>query len=135
MKEVIKERRFKAGYTIKTEKITGEYGMHKTESMNMTSAYNLNGDYIGNSKTANLLCKKKGIKPELSKRTHCVCSIGYSERDKAWYGWSHRAIFGFKVGKLITNKASGFSRIKKSFKIKTLAEAKKVAIKFADSVS
>ncbi len=24
--------------------------------------------------------------------------VGFSPKDKKWYGWSHRAIFGFKVG-------------------------------------
>ncbi len=24
--------------------------------------------------------------------------VGYSPKDEKWYGWSHRAIFGFKVG-------------------------------------
>jgi len=24
--------------------------------------------------------------------------VGYSPKDKKWYGWSHRAIFGFEVG-------------------------------------
>ena len=24
--------------------------------------------------------------------------VGYSPKDKKWYGWSHRAIYGFKIG-------------------------------------
>lgn len=31
--------------------------------------------------------------------TDCLThGVGYSPKDKLWYGWSHRAIFGFKVG-------------------------------------
>lgn len=28
----------------------------------------------------------------------CIASIGYAPEKKMWYGWSHRAICGFKVG-------------------------------------
>ena len=24
--------------------------------------------------------------------------IGFSEKEQKWYGWSHRAFYGFKVG-------------------------------------
>lgn len=27
-----------------------------------------------------------------------VANIGYSEKENKWYGWSHRAIFGFTIG-------------------------------------
>lgn len=36
-----------------------------------------------------IYCKTKGT------RTSCV---GFSPREGKWYGWSHRAIYGFKVG-------------------------------------
>ena len=29
---------------------------------------------------------------------HPVANIGFSEKEQKWYGWSHRAIFGFGVG-------------------------------------
>jgi len=41
---------------------------------------------------------KHGIVPEKADPSHSVCSIGYSEKEKKWYGWSHRAVNGFKVG-------------------------------------
>ena len=128
-KEIISERKFKAGYIVKTEKLDDYNGMI------MKSAYNLNGVYIGDAKTAFRLCQTKGIKPEGIKKDSGVCSIGFCEKDNKWYGWSHRAIYGFGIGKKITNKASGFTRIKKPFIIKSLVEAKRVAIKFANSVS
>ena len=61
-------------------------------------AYTPNGDYIGNLKDARFLCETKGIKPEKISPDHNVCSIGFSSIDGKWYGWSHRAIFGFKIG-------------------------------------
>lgn len=29
--------------------------------------------------------------------SHSVTSIGRSKKDGKWYGWSHRAIYGFKT--------------------------------------
>ena len=38
---------------------------------------------------------KRGITKEL---TH---GVGYSPRKKKWYGWSHRVIYGFKIGSTV----------------------------------
>jgi len=58
------------------------------------------GYFIDTVKTANLLYKKYGIvtfEPlSYDLPTSHACCIGWSERDKLWYGWSHRAIAGFK---------------------------------------
>ena len=63
----------------------------------MKEAINPNGDYIGRSKFAYHLVKKYGItKFELRTKTSRVCSIGYNPDTKKWYGWSHRAIAGYK---------------------------------------
>ena len=98
-KEIQKERKFKAGFVIRWELIDGsEYGGDDTV---MRSAYTLNGDYIGDWKTAYRLCTKRGIKPELRTDTSNVCSIGWCEQEGKWYGWSHRAIYGFKIGSTV----------------------------------
>ena len=62
------------------------------------SAYTLDGLYIGDENMALFLCVKKGIKPELTEENNDVCCIGYSEHDNKWYGWSHRAIYGYGIG-------------------------------------
>lgn len=63
------------------------------------SAYSLNGDWIGDPQTAHRLNRIFGINSwEKIQPEHCVCSIGFSPRDNKWYGWSHRAIFGFGIG-------------------------------------
>lgn len=63
----------------------------------MESAYSTkDGGYIGSPEMAKHL-ESKGIAPELIEGKK-VCSIGFSEREQKWYGWSHRAIFGFGVG-------------------------------------
>jgi hypothetical protein len=64
----------------------------------MKSAYTPDGAYLGDSVWAYRLCKVRGIKPELRTPHSNVCSIGFCEREQKWYGWSHRAMWGFGVG-------------------------------------
>ncbi len=92
---VNKTRIFKCGYELRYELVEDP---GNDEPLNMVNAYNPNGDYIGNSKVAYNLVYKRGIQPIISKPNHTVCSIGYSIKDGKWYGWSHRAIYGFKIG-------------------------------------
>lgn len=64
-------------------------------------ARSLDGGYIGDVEFAEMLFEKFGIVPELMDDKHEVCSIGFSERDQKWYGWSHRALYGFGVGSAV----------------------------------
>lgn len=96
IKQVLKVRQYKAGYEVRTELIDdSEEGGSGFE---MKSAYNPNGNYIGNSRDAYRLCKVRGIRPELAKPTNNVCSIGFCEKEQKWFGWSHRPIYGFGIG-------------------------------------
>lgn len=71
--------------------------------------------------------KEHGIK-EIS------CGLGFSEKEQKWYGWSHRAIYGFGIGdKSYRNGTKGKNEIGKT--IKTLEQAKEAAKRFAESVS
>jgi len=92
--EVLSVRRYKRGYEVRREFWDAGLG----EPTEMLAAYTPRGDYIGNPKTARRLVADRGIQPEKRTADSCVCSIGYSVKDGKWYGWSHRAIFGFKVG-------------------------------------
>lgn len=84
------------GYYVATEQTTHGMGPG-AEPYEIRSAYNLRGDYIGSPKDAYFLTVKKGIKPELAKPDNNVCSVGYCEQEDKWYGWSHRAMSGFKT--------------------------------------
>lgn len=78
------------------------------ETIMMRAAYTSGGDYIGNPKTAHFLCKKRAIRPELVRPDANVCSIGFCETEQKWYGWSHRAIYGFGVGSTVNPGDCGY---------------------------
>lgn len=42
-----------------------------------------------------------------------VCSMGWSERDQKWYGWSHRAIDGFAPGSEVKKGDCGYFPVNK----------------------
>lgn len=85
----------KKGYMLYSE----EWKYHPTEEPTvMIGAYSsIDGSYIGDEKTAKMLNRKFGILPQ-SIQGNTVSSIGFSQKDNKWYGWSHRAIFGFGLG-------------------------------------
>lgn len=62
-------------------------------------AYSKNGEYIGDPSEIFYVFNKFGVCEDLSSsRENGVICVGYSPKDKKYYGWSHRAIFGFGVG-------------------------------------
>jgi len=67
-----------------------------------------------------------------------VTSFGKSEADGKWYGWSHRAVYGYKKGDTIKTKDYvGRESFKKEvpFTLKSDDEARELAIAFAAGVS
>ncbi len=110
VKEILKTRQYTAGYVVRHELIDGrQYG---GEDCTMVSAYTPDGAYIGDSKWAYRLCTIRGIKPEVPQSESAdgdianrgrgfTCSIGFCAREEKWYGWSHRAIYGFGIGSTV----------------------------------
>jgi hypothetical protein len=132
--KIVRERRYRSGYILRDE----VWRLNDEEMMMEKVSYNPSGHYIGDSKEAHFLCTRKGISPELADPEHSVCSIGYSTKDKKWYGWSHRAICGFKIGDMLFDGLCGDDVPYKKCGVKpieTLQEAKQAAINFAKSVS
>jgi hypothetical protein len=133
--KVISVRRYNAGYEIREE--MWDSGGQKP--ILMRAAYTPNGDYIGSAKTARQLVAKRGIQPQKAHPSHCVCSIGYSVKNGRWYGWSHRAIYGFRVGSRVKKGDCGYVPKSQGGKgdwiAKTTTDAKQMAIDFAESVS
>ena len=97
-----------------------------------------------------LLIKGEGSK-KLENGMRTPHYYGKSEADGKWYGFSHRAVYGFKIGDKITGKSmakkviyskdnDGIDNLdngkyEPDFTIKDDAHAKKVAIRFAENVS
>lgn len=60
-------------------------------------------------------------------------SLGFSEKEQKWYGWSHRAIHGFGIGDEMLEIYP--YETKHGKKCKTIEDCKKAAKAFAESVS
>lgn len=121
------------------------------QTVTLYVAYALDGGYIGTPEVAHSLCNERGILPERRTPNSKVCSIGFSARDQKWYGWSHRAIYGFGVGAVAKEGdcvcSSGWTdeylaehpdedlSLPVGFEAETLDEAKRMAVAFAESVS
>lgn len=108
--------------------------MKKKPYIVVTSAYTPDMYYIGSPEDAEYLMVKMGILPELVHKTDSVCSIGFCKRQRKWYGWSHRAIYGFGVGSKRKKGDVAYAE-HGCMTARTLADAKKMAIQFADDVS
>jgi hypothetical protein len=93
-------------------------------------------------KVNQILEKKESLRDRLTKKhgiTKFSGSTGLNEKTGTWYGWSHRAIYGFKVGDKIFEANFGddkthFSKHGKK-PIKTLDDAKLAAERFSEYVS
>ncbi len=149
VKKVLSVRKYKVGYESRELLIDGS--IYGCEDFKLKVTYTPSGDLIGDNRLANFLCKKHGIKPEKRVKEHNCCSIGFSEREQKWYGWSHRACYGFKIGDVVCEgdcvTSSGwtddylrehpdeFVGLPVGFKAETLDDCKRMAIAFADSVS
>jgi hypothetical protein len=95
-KTELSRRNYRAGYVLVKSLVDGKD--HDCEDFTMTHAETPTGDYIGDSQTAYRLCKKRGIRPEKITPSNSVCSVGWCEKKKVWFGWSHRSIAYFGVG-------------------------------------
>jgi hypothetical protein len=147
--KLLNVRKYKVGYEVREELRDGKE--YNTKDFVVKLAYTPNGDFIGDSKDAYFLCVRKGIKPEKAKKDHSACSIGFCEKEQKWFGWSHRAIYGYKIGDVVKKgdctNSSGWTddylikhpeedrSLPIGFKANNLDDCKKMAIAFAESVS
>jgi hypothetical protein len=131
-KRVKRTTKFVAGYVIHS----GSWEIGPDDWVSMKWAETPDGHYIGSSRMAYRLCVTKGIKPQLAKKKHTVCTIGFSERLQEWWGWSDRAWCGFGIGSKVEegDVVALSGRFPVGFEAKTLEHAKKMAIAFAEEV-
>jgi hypothetical protein len=72
---------------------------NKKDRTLVTTCYTNDGLWIGDQDIARFLCKKMGLSNlQKTDPEHCVVSIGFNKKEQKWYGWSHRAIYGFGIG-------------------------------------
>ena len=112
------------------------------------SFYSEDGGYIGRVDNFKKLVIERGIMPQKVDASDKVCSIGKST-DGKWYGWSHRAIYGFSIGDVVNKgdccASSGWTKeylkthddphiLPVGFEAKIEEDCKRMAIAFASSV-
>lgn len=94
------------------------------------------GIWIGNLETARTLCVAHGIRQfEKLQPEYKVASIGFNPKTQEWYGWSHRALYGFGIGSQTKKGHVGYHPDRGEWEAKTLEDAKQMAIDFAKGVS
>jgi hypothetical protein len=110
----------------------------------------VDNSYIGDLEFLSFL-EGKGISYVMSYGGNRVASIGFSTFENKWYGWSHRAMYGFGIGDEVhegdLTNMSGYTdeylsehpeadlSLSIGFKAMNLQDAKRMAIAFADAVS
>ena len=84
------------------------------------------------------LLYKRGIREQIQSQNNNsegTCNIGFNSKEQMWFGWSHRAIFGFGIGYVISeDDTANDVNFKVGYEIKSLNECKELAILFAKSV-
>ena len=132
--------------TDEVERALRDAGGSVVESL---SCYTPGGDYVGTEKVARRLYGM-GVVPEKMDPGANVCSVGFCEREGKWYGWSHRAMYGFGVGDVVSEgdctASSGWTEeylaehpekdlsLPVGFVAESLEGARRMAVAFAESV-
>ncbi len=125
------------GYVLVEHEYTVNHPMMKGSDnpLLMHCAFNYEGGYIGQQEEAEYLVRKVCVQPVTRDSTTSVCSIGFSEEEQKWYGWSHRAMYGFGVGDVVKEGQLPAEYLPVGFKAETLQDARKMAEAFARSVA
>jgi len=98
------------------------------------SFYTDEGLYIGPYDDMTVYVKDWGLTQlQSSNPTSKVVSVGFSEKEQKWYGWSHRARSKFGIGD--ETKEGQISPFPIGYVIKSLEEAKEAAKYFSEGVS
>jgi len=56
--------------------------------------------------------------------------VGFSPKENKWYGWSHRAIYGFTIGSTCIKGSTHYTEERGEWVAKTMEDAKQMAIDF-----
>lgn len=111
----------------------------------------VDGGYVGTPEDAYRLLQRGLVEIQKANPKNKVCSIGYCPSETKWYGWSHRAMYGFGIGDVVEEgdccASTGWTeeylkkhpekdtRLPIGFKANSMVDAMKMAKAFAASVS
>ncbi len=109
------------------------------------------GGYVGTPENAYRLVQRGLRLIQKAGPDGTTCSIGYNPENRKWYGWSHRAMYGFKIGDTVKEgdccASSGWTEeylkdhpdenrsLPVGFVANNSSDCKRMAIAFAESVS
>jgi hypothetical protein len=79
--------------------------------------------------------EREGIRSESTEFKGRPQSTGFSEKEQKWYGWSHRARYGFGVGAKVGEGDVIAHHFPVGHEAKTLDDARQMAAAFAEAVS
>lgn len=94
-----------------------------------------NVNFIYKHRLTNLMSISRAMGKPLSKTGCNAVSIGFSEKEQKWYGWTHRGHGAFGIGYEVKQGSimdTKDARYPYPFKVETLEQAKELAIHIAD---
>lgn len=92
-----------------------------------------NVNFIYKHRLTNLMSVRRVKGLPLSKTGCNTVSIGFNEKEQEWYGWTHRGYGHFGIGyEVKKGSICDYGTHKYPFKVKTLEEAKQLAIDIAE---
>lgn len=90
-------------------------------------------NFIYRHRLTNLMSINRAKGLPLSEHGCNAVSIGFNEKDQEWYGWTHRGYVRFGIGyEVVKGSICDCGTHKYPFKVKTLEEAKQLAIDIAE---
>lgn len=96
-------------FDIYTELVNFQCSDAVAHQVEMQVAYTKEGYYVGDKQQAEFLIRK-GITSQVQPRGDgTTCVVGFCPDELKWYGWSHRAIYGFGIGSAVRQGDCAFS--------------------------
>lgn len=92
-------------------------------------------NFIYKHRLTNLMSINRAKGLPLSKTGCNAVSVGFNEKEQKWYGWTHRGYGAFEIGYEIKQGSimnTKDAKYQYPFKVKTLEEAKQLAIDIAE---
>ena len=100
--------------------------------------HQFNINFIYRHRLTNLMSINRAKGLPLSKEGCNTVSIGFSEKEQKWYGWTHRGYGAFGIGYEIVKDSimdTKDAKYQYPFKVKTLEQAKELAIHIAEHLN